>query len=67
MKRSKIKTTALICLILGLLLTSGVLILGRYFLISDSLRGFLTGAGLAIEMIAIIQIDRSRKNPTCSA
>jgi len=67
MKRRTITTSALVFLIIGLLLTSGVPILGRYFPITDTVKGLLTGFGLAIEMIGIIKLDRGRKNLACKA
>lgn len=65
MKRTKFTKTALVCLFLGMLVTAGVLILSRFVAISDPLRGFLTGIGLALEMIGIIKIDRGRMDRTC--
>jgi len=67
MKRTRFTTTALVFLIIGLLLSSGVPILNRYFPISDSMKGLLTGLGLGIEMIGIIKLDRGRKNLACKA
>ena len=67
MKRTTFTTSALVFLITGLLLTSGVLILSRYYPVSDTMKGLMTGLGLGIEMIGIIKLDRGRKNLACKA
>jgi len=66
MKRNTIPKAALFYLIVGLLLVSFTPIISRYVPLPDSSKGFLTGLGLMLEVIAIVKIDRSRKNKqTC--
>jgi hypothetical protein len=67
MKRTSISTAALVFLITGLLLTSGLPVLARYYPVSDTVKGLLTGLGLGIEIIGIIKLDRGRKNLACKA
>ena len=62
MKRNTIPKTALAYLIVGLLITTIPFMISRYFAIADSLRGFLIGLGLSLEVIALVMIQRSKKN-----
>jgi hypothetical protein len=66
MKRINIPKQAMMLLAIGLLLTCITPIVNRYFPIPDVVRGFITGLGLCIEVIAIIKIDRIRKS-SCTA
>ncbi|MVN22852.1 hypothetical protein [Mucilaginibacter arboris] len=67
MKRNTIPKSALVCLIIGLLMTALTPLIGRYFLLPDFLKGFLNGLGLAVETFAIIKIQQSKKNMKCLA
>lgn len=66
MKRNSITKTALVYLITGLLLVVLVPITGRYFQLSDATQGFLTGSGLMLEFIALLMIDRGKKQNGCA-
>jgi hypothetical protein len=66
MKRIDTPKSAMILLAAGLLLTSLTPILNRYIPLPDVVRGFITGLGMCIEVIAIIKIDRVRKS-SCTA
>lgn len=61
MKRNKISQSTLACLITGLLLTTLPLLLSRYFIIPDIAKGFLTGLGLTLEFLALVKIQRQKK------
>ena len=61
MKRNAIPKPALACLIIGLMITSVTPIISNHFQMPDILRGFLTGLGLTLEVIALVKIQRSRK------
>jgi hypothetical protein len=39
-------------------------IIGRHFLMPDFVKGFMTGLGLTLELIALVKIQRS-KNRRC--
>lgn len=67
MKRNGIPKSALTYLIIGLLMTTLPLMIGRYFLLPDMLKGFITGLGLALEVIALIKIQRSKRAGNCEA
>lgn len=67
MKRNGITTPALVYLIIGLLLTTLPLLLNRYFVLPEMLKGFITGLGLALEVIVIAKIQQSRKARKCMA
>lgn len=60
MKRNTIPKSALPYLIIGLLFTSLTPIINRYYPMPDVLKGFITGLGLTLEVIAIIKIQRSK-------
>ncbi|WP_460680693.1 hypothetical protein [Mucilaginibacter koreensis] len=61
MKHYPASKPALWYLITGLLLTTLTPVINRYYPLPDSMRGFITGLGLAIEMIAIVKLQRSRQ------
>lgn len=67
MTRISIPKSALAYLVIGLLLTTLMPILDRYFPIPDLLRGFITGLGLTLEVIALVKIQRSKKGRSCAA
>jgi hypothetical protein len=62
MKRNTIPKTALAYLIVGLLFSTVPFMISRYTAMPDSLHGFLIGLGLSLEVIALVKIQRSRKN-----
>jgi hypothetical protein len=64
MKHNPIPKPALFLLIAGLLLTTTMPIIGRHFLMPDFVKGFMTGLGLTLELIALVKIQRS-KNRRC--
>jgi hypothetical protein len=66
MKRNTVSASALICLVTGLLITALPLIAGHYITISDVVKGSLTGCGLALEVIALVKINRSNKGRRCA-
>jgi hypothetical protein len=67
MKRNPISKPALLCLITGLLLTMLTPVVNRYYPLPDGLKGFITGLGLAVEIIAIVKLQQSRqKHKACS-
>lgn len=67
MKHNTIPKQAIVLLITGLLIVSFNLILGKYMGVPDFIKGFLSGLGIALETIALIKIQRSRKeNQQCS-
>lgn len=59
---------ALIMLIAGLLMTTMMPVVGRYFSMPDFVKGFMTGLGLTIEFIALVKIQRNKRNAytTCN-
>ena len=63
---NNIPKSALVYLITGLLMVTLMPALGRYLSLSDSLLGFTTGLGLMLEVIAIVKIQRSRKESRCT-
>lgn len=65
MKRNNIPKSALAYLIVGLLMTTLTPIIGRYFPLPVFLKGFMSGLGLTLEVIAIIKIQRSKKQTKC--
>jgi hypothetical protein len=65
MKRNIIPKSALTYLIVGLLINTLPLIISRYFPLPDLLRGLITGLGLALELVALVKIQRSRKGRNC--
>jgi hypothetical protein len=67
MKHNTVSKSALICLIIGLLLTVLTPIIARYVPLPDFAKGFLTGTGLMIEFIALVKIQRSKKEKRCDA
>jgi hypothetical protein len=62
MKPNNTPKSAVTLLVIGLLMTSFTSIINRYFPLPDFLRGFITGLGLTFEVIALVKIDRSKKN-----
>lgn len=65
MKRNQITKPILALFITGLLLTSLMPIVSRYFHMPDAVKGFLMGMGLMLEVIAIIKMTRNRKKINC--
>jgi hypothetical protein len=65
MKLNPIPKPALFLLIAGLLLTTTMPIIGRHFLMPDFVKGFMTGLGLTLELIALVKIQRG-KNRRCA-
>ncbi|QJD97008.1 hypothetical protein HH214_14590 [Mucilaginibacter robiniae] len=61
MKRRSIPNSALACLIIGLLLTTFNPIINRYYPAPDMVKGFMTGLGLSLEVIALAKIQQSKK------
>lgn len=66
MKRNTLPKPALVLLVIGLLMTSLTPIINRYFPLPDFLKGFINGMGLMLEVIALIKIQRSKKNMKCA-
>jgi len=66
MKNFNISKPVLILLVTGLLLTTLMPIVNRYFPMPDVVKGFLMGLGLTIEVIALIKIDRNKKKSICA-
>jgi len=66
MKRFNIPKSALPYLIIGLLLATLTPIIGRYCHLPDFLKGFSSGLGLTLEVIALVKIQRSKKINNCS-
>lgn len=66
MKRNTNPKFAIAYLIIGLMFTSLTPIISRYYPIPDPLKGFITGLGLALEVIAIIKIRRIKKDRICT-
>ncbi len=67
MKYNAIPKHAAMYLVTGLLLTSFTPILNKYLAMPDFIKGFLIGLGLTIEFIALVKIQRSKKeNQRCS-
>jgi hypothetical protein len=67
MKQNSSTRSAMAYLISGLLLTISGSIISRYFLVPDSVKGFMTGLGLMLEVIALVKLQRSRKDHKCRA
>lgn len=67
MKRNAISKPVLILLVSGLLLTSVVPALSRYFPMPDFMKGFLSGLGITLEVIALIKSQRDKKAVGCTA
>ncbi|GAA4092491.1 hypothetical protein [Mucilaginibacter panaciglaebae] len=61
MKRNAMPKPVLFLLISGLLLTSLMPIVSRYFPLPDFLKGFLGGIGIALEFVALVKLQRSKK------
>ncbi len=61
MKYNKIPKQALVCLITGLLLTSLTPIISKHLAIPHFAKGFLSGLGIALECISLVQIQRSTR------
>ena len=57
--------SVLVLLVVGLLMTSLPPMINRHFAIPDILRGFLGGLGLALEVIALVKMQRHQKNVKC--
>lgn len=57
----RIQKPALFFLVIGLLLTSLTPIMDRYIPIPGMIKGFITGLGLAFEIIALVKLDQNRK------
>ncbi len=67
MKHSAIPKQSTVLLIIGLLLVSLNPLLDRFMGVPDFIRGFLSGLGIALETIAFIKIQRSKKeNQRCN-
>jgi len=66
MKNFNISKPVLILLVTGLLLTTLMPIVNRYFPMPDVVKGFLMGLGLTIEVIALIKMDRNKKKSICA-
>ncbi len=54
------KTPALALLITGLMLVTVAPLIGQHFHLADSTRGFITGTGIGIEIMAILIIRRRK-------
>jgi hypothetical protein len=67
MKRNTISKTALTYLIVGLLITALTPIISRYYPVSDVVRGFITGLGLTLEVIAIVKIRQGKIGRNCTS
>lgn len=65
MKRNIFPKPALYLLVAGLLLTTGVPLLNHYIPMSDALKGFLSGLGLALEFMALVKAQRGKKETHC--
>ena len=65
MKKSNVSKAVLMLLVSGLLLTSVVPIVNRYFPMADVIKGFLMGLGLAIEVVALVKMDRNKRRVKC--
>lgn len=65
MKKTSVSKAVLMLLVSGLLLTSVVPIVNRYYPMPDALNGFFMGIGLAIEVLALIKMERNKRNITC--
>ncbi|NEU08958.1 hypothetical protein GZH53_11600 [Flavihumibacter sp. R14] len=66
MKRNNFPKSVLLLLVAGLLMTSLPPIVDRHFPLPDLLRGFLGGLGLTLEVIALVKMQRLRKNAKCT-
>lgn len=60
MKRNPIPKPALMYLATGLLMVTLMPILARHFAIPDFVRGFITGTGLALEIVALVKMQKVR-------
>ncbi|CAM4052776.1 hypothetical protein SAMN06265348_10243 [Pedobacter westerhofensis] len=60
MKRQKLSAGTLVYLLSGLLLVVVTPPLGKHLAMPDMLKGFLTGLGMMLEVIAIIKMQKSR-------
>ena len=60
MKRQKLSAGTLVYLLSGLLLVVVTPALGKHLAMPDMLKGFLTGLGMMLEVIAIIKMQKSR-------
>ena len=66
MKYNRMPKQATLCLIIGLLLATLTPIINKHVAIPDFAKGFLTGLGLTLEFIALVKIQRSKKeNQSC--
>lgn len=67
MMNNTIPKPAMALLITGLLLVSLNPVFGKYMGVPDFVKGFLTGLGLTLEFIALVKIQRRKKeNQRCS-
>ncbi|WP_342645620.1 hypothetical protein [Mucilaginibacter sp. CSA2-8R] len=61
MKYNEVPKQALVCLIIGLLLVCFTPINNKHLAMPDYAKGFLSGLGITLEFIALVKIQRSRK------
>ncbi|WCT13582.1 hypothetical protein [Mucilaginibacter jinjuensis] len=66
MKRNNIPKAALIIFISGLLISTVMPVAGRYFFLPDFVKGVIMGLGLALEVIALVIFQRSKKDASCT-
>jgi hypothetical protein len=60
MKHYTIPKPALVLLIAGLLMTTTMPLIGRHFSMPDFAKGFITGLGLTLELLALVKIQQSK-------
>ncbi|WP_158824956.1 hypothetical protein [Mucilaginibacter lacusdianchii] len=65
MKRTFIPKAAMPYFIIGLLLITFIPIVNRYLPMPDFARGFLIGLSLALQVIALVIIDRHKRKQAC--
>ncbi|WDF54866.1 hypothetical protein [Mucilaginibacter sp. KACC 22063] len=66
MKQNKPSKPVMALLIIGVLMVTTTPIISKHFFMPDSVRGFIYGLGLALEVIAIIKFQQSKKTGICN-
>ncbi|HEY0895863.1 MAG TPA: hypothetical protein VGE15_04875 [Sphingobacteriaceae bacterium] len=67
MKPRRMSRSTLTLFISGLLLVSLTPIIARHYHVPDYVSGFLSGLGLTLEFLAVVNMQRSRTGGSCTS